>query len=72
MKPKTDAELLAIFTEARRLFTDSDGGPIVGETTDGNTHCGYAATVIIGAEMMIREKLRRADATKLQLVKPEP
>lgn len=49
MKPKTDEELLAIFTEARRLFTDPDGGPIVGATSDGDKHCQIAATVIIGA-----------------------
>lgn len=72
MKPKTDEELLAIFAEARRLFTDTDGAPITGESTDGATHCNYAATVIIGAEIMIREKLRKAEAGKLRLVKPEP
>lgn len=72
MKPKTDEELLAIFTEARRLFTGPDGCPIVGATQDGDTHCRYAATVIVGAEALLREKLRRMDLPKPRLVKPDP
>jgi hypothetical protein len=72
VQPKSDEELLAIFAEARRLFTEADGGPITGATMDGDTHCRYASTVIIGAEAMLREKLRRTDLPKPHLVKPEP